>query len=98
MIVAEARSRSEGCLPGLAVGDALGAPLGFHRRERITPIIGMIEGGKFRMRRGEWTDDTAMALCLAGSLLARGGLEAAYQRTRYWRLGNGGKHSLVFFT
>ena len=81
MSAAESLSRWEGCLLGLAVGDALGAPLEFHRRERIKPITGMIEGGKFRMRRGEWTDDTAMAICLADSLLVSGGFEAADQ----WR-------------
>ncbi|MDT0501322.1 ADP-ribosylglycohydrolase family protein [Halomonas sp. PAR7] len=36
MTVTESHSRWEGCLLSLAVGDALGAPLEFHRRERIT--------------------------------------------------------------
>ncbi|WP_156940900.1 ADP-ribosylglycohydrolase family protein [Halomonas halodenitrificans] len=53
MTESESHSRWEGCLLGLAVGDALRAPLEFHRRERITPITGMIEGGKFRMCRVE---------------------------------------------
>lgn len=87
------KSRWEGCLLGLAVGDALGAPLEFHRRERITPIKGMIEGGKFRMRLGEWTDDTAMALCLADSLLASGGFDPFDQMARYWRWANDGENS-----
>ncbi|WP_227370439.1 ADP-ribosylglycohydrolase family protein [Halomonas sp. M20] len=93
MTEAESLSRWEGCLLGLAVGDALGAPLEFHRRERITPITGMIEGGKFRMRRGEWTDDTAMALCLADSLLVCDGFDAADQMERYWRWANHGENS-----
>lgn len=93
MTVTESHSRWEGCLLGLAVGDALGAPLEFHRRERITPITGMIEGGKFRMRRGEWTDDTAMALCLADSLIACDGFDAGDQMARYWRWANEGENS-----
>ncbi|MGM1051833.1 MAG: ADP-ribosylglycohydrolase family protein [Pseudomonadota bacterium] len=93
MSATESLSRWEGCLLGLAVGDALGAPLEFHRRERIKPVTGMIEGGKFRMRRGEWTDDTAMALCLADSLLASDGFEAADQIARYWRWANDGENS-----
>ncbi|WP_048306467.1 ADP-ribosylglycohydrolase family protein [Halomonas sp. PR-M31] len=93
MTEAKPLSRWEGCLLGLAVGDALGAPLEFQRRERIIPITGMIEGGKFRMRRGEWTDDTAMALCLADSLLACDGLNAADQMAHYWRWANDGENS-----
>ncbi|HCA02678.1 ADP-ribosylglycohydrolase family protein [Vreelandella alkaliphila] len=86
-------SRWTGCLLGLAVGDALGAPLEFHSRDRLKPITGMIEGGKFRMRQGEWTDDTAMALCLADSLIACDGFDAADQMARYWRWAEEGENS-----
>jgi ADP-ribosyl-[dinitrogen reductase] hydrolase len=34
----------------------------------------MIGGGPFRLKAGEWTDDTSMALCLADSLIANGGI------------------------
>lgn len=69
--------RFQGCLVGLAVGDALGAPVEFCERHRFRPLTDMVSGGKFQMRRGEWTDDTAMALCLAESLLACGGFDAS---------------------
>jgi ADP-ribosyl-[dinitrogen reductase] hydrolase len=36
------------------------------------PISGVVVGGPFGLRPGEWTDDTSMALCLAESLLERG--------------------------
>ncbi|MGQ0332958.1 ADP-ribosylglycohydrolase family protein [Halomonas elongata] len=93
MAVPNILSRWQGCLVGLACGDALGAPLEFQPRDRLPPITDMIEGGKFRMQRGEWTDDTAMALCLAESLLARDGFDAADQMSRYWRWANEGENS-----
>lgn len=34
------------------------------------PVTGMRSGGVFKLPAGAWTDDTAMALCLAESLLA----------------------------
>lgn len=62
--------RAIGSLLGLAVGDALGTTLEFSvrgSRERLTDMVG---GGPFRLRPGEWTDDTSMALALGESLLA----------------------------
>ena len=62
-------ARYRGCLLGLAVGDALGTTLEFSPPGTFEPIIDMVGGGPFRLRPGEWTDDTSMALCLAESLL-----------------------------
>ena len=45
----------------------------------------MIGGGPFDLPRGAWTDDTAMALCLADSLLERNGFDARDQMERYRR-------------
>ena len=42
------RERYQGCLLGLACGDAVGAPLEFKRRESFTPITDMVSGGKFK--------------------------------------------------
>lgn len=85
--------RVAGSLLGLAIGDALGAPLEFKLRGRFTPITEMVEGGKFQMRLGEWTDDTAMALCLADSLIECNGFDAKDQMDRYWRWGDEGYNS-----
>jgi ADP-ribosyl-[dinitrogen reductase] hydrolase len=85
--------RAEGCLLGLACGDAVGAAVEFRPRGRFAPLTDMIGGGKFRLRRGEWTDDTAMALCLADSLLAKGGFDALDQMQRYLRWANEGYNS-----
>ena len=61
-------SRASACLLGLAVGDAVGTPVEFSRRASFTPVADMIGGGPFRLKAGEWTDDTSMALRLAESL------------------------------
>jgi len=87
------RDRAMGALVGLAVGDALGAPVEFCQRGRFTPVTTMAAGGKFKMRLGEWTDDTAMALCLADSLIECRSFDARDQMERYWRWGNEGYNS-----
>ena len=86
--------RSEGCLLGLACGDAVGATVEFVPRGRFAPLTDMVGGGKFRLAPGEWTDDTSMALCLADSLLACDGFDPADQMARYWRWGEGGYRSV----
>lgn len=57
-----------GSFLGSAVGDALGAPLEFYRRDKEN-ITDMTTGGILNLRLGEWTDDTSMSICLAESLL-----------------------------
>lgn len=67
--------RCVGALVGLAVGDAIGATLEGSKRDAGPPLTDMVGGGQFELRPGEWTDDTALALCLADSLLTNGGLD-----------------------
>jgi ADP-ribosyl-[dinitrogen reductase] hydrolase len=64
------RDRGIGALLGLAVGDALGTTIEFRSRDSYEPLADIIGGGPFGLQAGEWTDDTAMALALADSLLA----------------------------
>ncbi len=71
------KNRALGALPGLAVGDALGAPLEFTRRDTLPEVRDLIGGGPFRLKPGEWTDDMSMALCLADSLIACRALDPA---------------------
>ncbi len=78
-------NRYLGCLLGLACGDAVGAPLEFKERGTFTPIKDIAKGGKFGMQPGEWTDDTAMALCLAKSLIECKEFDAHDQMTKYLR-------------
>ena len=57
--------RVAGTMLGLACGDALGAGLEFRPRVPYTQPIHMSGGGGFHWAPGEWTDDTAMAMCIA---------------------------------
>lgn len=75
--------RFEGTLVGLAVGDALGAPVefgpggGFMNAQEIASRYGtiseMIGGGELKLKPGEYTDDTNMMLCIAESLVENKG-------------------------
>jgi ADP-ribosylglycohydrolase len=77
--------RFRGCLLGLAAGDAVGTTLEFKPPGSFKPITGMTGGGPFRLKPGEWTDDTSMALCLATSLLEKNGFDLKDQIDRYCR-------------
>jgi len=84
------KDKFEGALVGLAVGDAVGTTLEFKPRGSFEPISDMEGGGPFRLRKGEWTDDTSMALCLTHSLLTRKEFDPVDQMNRYcnwWRVG-----------
>ena len=84
-------SRYRGALLGLAVCDALGTTVEFSPPGTFEPVTDIVGGGPFGLKPGEWTDDTAMALCLAESLVERQGFDAADQMQRYvrwWRHGH----------
>ena len=55
--------RVEGVLLGTAAGDALGAPYEFQPPRGPELEVAMVGGGLWE--RGEWTDDTSMALAIA---------------------------------
>jgi ADP-ribosyl-[dinitrogen reductase] hydrolase len=87
----DALDRAQGCLAGLAVGDALGTTLEFKSPGSFRPIHDMIGGGPFHLKPGQWTDDTSMALCLAESLLECRGFDLDHQAgqfVRWWREGH----------
>src|SRR5690242_2301862 len=67
------RNRFLGVLPGLAVGDCLGAPLEFLEQNDVEERFPngpreITGGGTFDWARGEPTDDTQLALALMESL------------------------------
>lgn len=67
--------RSVGMLVGLASGDAVGTTLEFTPRDSRALLRDMVGGGLFQLEPGQWTDDTAMALALAASVLEHGRLD-----------------------
>ncbi|MGI1670233.1 MAG: ADP-ribosylglycohydrolase family protein [Neptuniibacter sp.] len=89
----ELQDRFQGCLIGLAVGDAIGTTLEFKHRGSFEPITDMVGGGPFFLKPGQWTDDTSMAICLAESLIDRKGFDAADQMDRYLQWWKQGKNS-----
>lgn len=78
--------RAVGCLLGGAIGDALGVTNEFVETWRVTPITRIVGGGWLKRKPGEWTDDTAMSIALATSLVDCGGLheEDFLDRLRRW--------------
>jgi ADP-ribosyl-[dinitrogen reductase] hydrolase len=97
MAVSDPRyDRALGAFIGLAIGDALGTTIEFSPRDSYPPVIGMVGGGPFGLKPGEWTDDTSMALCLADSLIAsRGTLDAADLAQRFVRWQRNGENSVT---
>lgn len=79
------RGRFLGALLGLAIGDAIAAATQYRRPGRFAPVGDLLGGGPFDLPRGGWSDDTAMALCLAESLLECDGFDARDQVARYSR-------------
>ena len=73
--------RYKGCLLGLAIGDALGAPIEW--KKKFKKITGLRASRTHKMKKGMWTDDTSMALCLANSLVEKKSFSAKDQLVRY---------------
>lgn len=79
------RERFTGALLGLATGDALAAATQFRKPGSFPPVGDLLGGGPFDLPRGAWTDDTAMALCVAESFLDRGSFDPVDQVARFTR-------------
>lgn len=64
----------------------------FRSRQEENALTDMVGGGPFRLKPGEWTDDTSMALCLADSLLANHGKvvprDLLSRWVNWWRWGH----------
>ncbi len=82
--------KAEGCLLGLALGDALGAPFEGGVLERaVWWCIGTTPNGERR-----WTDDTQMSIDVAESLLEKGAIDPdelaiRFARSYRWSRGYG---------
>lgn len=77
------QDRSRGALLGLAIGDAIGTTLEFRPPGSFRPLTDMVGGGHFCLKKGYWTDDTSMALCLGHSLVDCQRFDAIDQMQRY---------------
>jgi ADP-ribosylglycohydrolase len=82
--------RARGALLGLAIGDALGTTYEFRTLEQrpyptfaTGPATDVVGGGPFGLAPGQITDDTQLAVCIARSLVERGGFDPADIARRY---------------
>jgi ADP-ribosyl-[dinitrogen reductase] hydrolase len=73
----EIRERSRAAFIGMAIGDALGATVEFMTTTEIAAKYGtfrdIIGGGWLRLKPGQVTDDTEMALCIARAIISNQG-------------------------
>jgi len=79
---ASIQARAKGAMYGLAVGGAMGAPVELRPRG-IEPVTGFRAGGPFKLKAGQWADDTSMALCLAASLIESNTFDPLGLTSRY---------------
>lgn len=84
-----------GSMLGLACGDAVGTTVEFCKPGSFEPVTDMVGGGFAKLAAGQWTDDTSMALCLAESLIQKGGFDPDDQMHRYVRWYKSGYLSSV---
>lgn len=94
---------------GLAVGDALGAPLEFMSAEEIETKYGrvdsMLGGGWLNLIPGQVTDDTTMALCVSRGIVANyhepieviGEEFVKWYRTNPSDIGNSCRNSIAMY-
>jgi len=101
------KDRFIGCLLGLAIGDSLGSRLEGYPTEAVRrPDLGVTDflDELWHWSRGRWTDDTKMALALAGSIVESEGFDPERAAKKYlewyesgdWRgIGNVTQQSLA---
>lgn len=65
-------NKFKGCFFGSIIGDVLGAPFEFKCSGTFNFDGTMIEGGPFNLKKGYYTDDTSMLLCLTQSMIDKG--------------------------
>lgn len=89
----DARDRALGSMLGLAVGDAVGTTLEFSAKPRQPALEDLVGGGPFSLKAGQWTDDTAMALALADSLIHEARLDPYDLMDRFVDWARNGSYS-----
>lgn len=90
------QDKFRGCFLGLAIGDALGAPVEFKMRGMFY-ITDYESGGTWKLDKGQWTDDTSMALCIAISLIEQRGFNSHDIATRFLKWYKNGYMSSTGF-
>lgn len=92
-VVARLRHRLHGAVLGLALGEALAAPTQWAKPGRFTPVRDLIGGGPYDLPPGSWSDETAMMLATARSLVQVHASDIDDQREALRRWQRFGEHS-----
>lgn len=86
-----------GAVLGLAIGDALGGPVEFHRRDTFPEVTGYQINYNFdpELPAGSWTDDTSMMIALMDSIIDCNSINPKDQLDRYVRWYMHGQYSIT---
>lgn len=87
------QNRAKGTLVGLAVGDALGAPVEFLAPGTFEPVTDFAPTPRWNLEPGMYTDDTIMAICLGEALVAQNGYDSYAVMDEYDAWFSRGKHT-----
>ena len=83
-----------GIFVGLAIGDAMGAPIEFQlAREPEEYVRSYQEGGFHNVSKGEFTDDTSMALAMADAFIEAKGFDPKLIMDNFLKWKNEGAYS-----
>jgi len=86
----ESGNRAVGCMVGMGIADAVGHPFEFlpvvDTPTQYVFSLGNYtdEKNAFQLERGQWTDDAAMGLCMADSLILKRQFDGSDMRMRFW--------------
>ena len=89
----------KGGIFGVCVGDALGVPVEFKRRETLRrfPVENMREFGSWNQPKGTWSDDSSLTLCIAEVLTKSYDLEKIGQSfVKWYKYGHWTAHGKLF--
>ncbi|KFF09295.1 ADP-ribosylglycohydrolase family protein [Chryseobacterium luteum] len=84
---------------GVCIGDALGVPVEFKKREDLKkiPVKGYMEFMSWNQPKGTWSDDSSLTLCLAEELTKGYNLEKIGQSFVKWnKYGHWTAHGRLF--
>lgn len=84
---------------GLCIGDALGVPVEFKKRENLksNPVTGYLEYMSWNQPKGTWSDDSSLTLCLAEELTKGYHLEKIGESFVKWvKYGHWTAHGKLF--
>jgi ADP-ribosylglycohydrolase len=84
---------------GVCIGDALGVPVEFKKREDLKrfPVTKMLEYMSWNQPKGTWSDDSSLTLCLAEELTKGYNLEKIGQSFVKWnKYGHWTAHGRLF--